>query len=363
MDRRTFMVSTVAAAASCATANAQHVGPVAASAHRRDDQSVRITWSGLRGGVRVLASSDPDAPPALMAELASRARGGALVAPIDISPRPYFLLQDRDGQTVRTAERLLPLQGGRNFRDLGGYAAEQGGQVRWGRIYRSGVMTGLTEQDLAYLGNLGIRAICDLRSPQERESEPHPFAGPSAPNIAAFDYEMDSAGFGALFAARTREEAMAAFSASYVRMPDMLAEHFADLFARLAQGDTPLTINCSAGKDRTGMASALILSLLGVDRETIIADYALSEVYMPPQRYLAMMRDPNAESSMSTEQRTMFSRMPEEVLLVIMGTPAPVMRDALAQIDASYGGPIAMVKDRFGLTDGDIAYLRELYVA
>ena len=266
---------------------------------------------------------------------------------------------------VRVAERLLPLEGGRNFRDLGGYVGADGKLVRWGRIYRSGVMTELTANDLVYLSDLGVNAVCDLRSLDERNREPAPFSGEAAPTVVAFDYDMGQtmASIGALIQAQTREEAVAAFAAGYVEMADFLAPHFTDLFARLARGEAPLAMNCSAGKDRTGMASALILSVLGVDRDTVIADYALSETYVPPEKYMEEMRNPTEESAISPQMAEMFGRMPDPVLRVLLGTDADVMRQTLAHIDASVGGPVALAKARFGLTDESISTMQSLYLS
>ena len=69
-------------------------------------------------------------------------------------------------------ERVLPLRGGRNFRDLGGYRSADGRHVRWRRVFRSGVMNRLTDADRDYLATLEIRASCDLREAHERSLEP-----------------------------------------------------------------------------------------------------------------------------------------------------------------------------------------------
>ena len=77
-----------------------------------------------------------------------------------------------------------------------------------------------------------------------------------------------------------------AFASAYVQFTEVLTPQYTDMFARLKRGDTPLAFNCSAGKDRTGMAAALILSVLDVPRETILADYGLTQVYTPPSMFM-----------------------------------------------------------------------------
>jgi protein-tyrosine phosphatase len=134
------------------------------------------------------------------------------------------------------------------------------------------------------------------------------------------------------------------------------------MFAHLARGEAPLAFNCSAGKDRTGMASALILSVLGVPRETVLADYALTQVYTPPSLYLKQMASGGHVSGLTPEMAQAMSRMPREVLDVMMGSDPAVMGQALAMVDQKYGGPVALAKARFGLTDAGVDRMRRLYL-
>ena len=261
---------------------------------------------------------------------------------------------------MRVSERLLPLQGGRNFRDLGGYRTASGQQVRWGQIYRSGVMTSLTAADFAYLRRLGITVICDLRSPQERKAEPSPLMASDAVQVLSHDYDMTSS-MGRLISARTREEAVSVFADAYVDFAAMLAPIYTEMFSRLVRNQAPLAINCTAGKDRTGMASALILSVLGVPRETVIADYGLSQTFVPPAYYRTQGLGAAANAS-TGGQAAAFGGLPEAVANVIMGSDPDVMRLTLARLDREFGGPIGLAKARFGLTDASIARLRETYL-
>ncbi len=356
MDRRLFLT----AAGAFALAAADRVAtPLDAKVVRTRPDAVRLDWSGA-GAVSVLAAADPAAHKAAMRPLAS-ASGGSAVLAAPISPRPYFLVVAANGRQIRVAERLLPLEGGRNFRDLGGWRAADGRQVRWGKIYRSGAMSGLTLADLAYLRRLGLTAICDLRSPPERETEPNPFLKVPGPTVIAKGYDMAAAGDG-LTKMTTREQAIQGFAEAYVGLLEPLAPHYADLFARLVADRGPLAFNCSAGKDRTGLASALILSVLGVPRETVIADYALSQAYAPPSRYLEQMARGEVLAGFSRQQSLALAKLPAEVLEVILGSEPEVMRRALALIDARFGSPIALAKSRLGLADSQIAGLRRTYL-
>jgi protein-tyrosine phosphatase len=363
MHRREFLMTALASGGVAAAPGAFARALLEGEAIRASTDALSLKWNAPDQPASILVATDPDAPRGYMRQLKAGVRGGKAEFPLPVSPRPYFLVSTADGAQVRLAERLLPLQGGRNFRDLGGYRTADGRQVRWGRIYRSGVMSALTPGDMTYLAGLGVEVICDLRSSQERRTEPNPFLKTDAPQVVATDYEM-SAAIGDLQRATTREAAVSAFADGYVQFLDVLRPQFTDLFDRLVRRETPLAFNCSAGKDRTGMGSALILSVLGVPRETVVADYALTQVYTPPSGYMRAMAAGSGAgaSGITPEMAKAFSRMPHDVLMVLMGSDPAVMRQALAQVDAKFGGPAELAKARFGLTDAKIAHLRQVYL-
>ena len=360
MDRREFLMTAVAGGALAAAPAAFAATQLDAQATRTGPDAIRLDWSAKTRPASIFVSSDPDAQAAFMRTLKTGARGGTATLPLAVAPRPYFLLRTADGAQVRVAERLLPLQGGRNFRDLGGYRSADGRQVRWGRIYRSGVMAGLTTADMTYLSDLGVEVICDLRSIQERTAQPNPFIKSETALVVGTDYDMLS--MPGLMKAANRAEAINAFADAYVDFADKLSPQYADMFARLVRHETPLAFNCSAGKDRTGMGAALILSVLSVPRETIVADYALTQVYSPPRDMMKMMGHSGAVPGISPEQAKAFTKMPPEVLAVMGGSDPAVMRRALAMLDEKYGGPVELTKARFGLTDAKIAALRQTYL-
>jgi predicted acylesterase/phospholipase RssA len=88
---------------------------------------------------------------------------------------------------VRAATRVLPLEGGRNFRDLGGYETQDGQHVKWGRLFRSGALARLTPSDYDSLSAFGIRVVCDFRSRAERADEPTRWRADPAPRFMAWD--------------------------------------------------------------------------------------------------------------------------------------------------------------------------------
>jgi len=173
--------------------------------------------------------------------------------------------------------RHLGLASAFNLRDFGGYATADGRTVRRGMLYRSGTMALLNDADAQHLRSLGIRAICDFRRGNERSAEPTVWHGPHVDYFCR-DYDESSGILGEMLKRRdaTPEDMRQAMLALYRAIPIDHAESYRAMFAQIAGGRVPILINCSAGKDRTGVGAALILAALGVPRETILADYLLT---------------------------------------------------------------------------------------
>lgn len=262
---------------------------VESSVTRAADGRVVISWSAT-GPVDVYVGNAPDLDAKQMHLISDDDADGRHEYQVSDRARPYFLLRaERDGTTLRTAERVLLLDAGSNFRDVGGYATSDGRRVRWGRIYRTGAMPQLTQRDYELLGQLGIRVFCDLRSVEERELAPTRFERVKGARYVAVDYP-GSAIFGNLVG---RDSAVAvnddprrdanAQRNLYRQWPLSLAPQYKEIFAALLAGEAPLAFNCSAGQDRTGVATALVLTALGVPRATILEDYHLSTVHRRPE--------------------------------------------------------------------------------
>ncbi len=196
---------------------------------------------------------------------------------------PVGLLQANEA-LLATYERLLPLEGGSNFRDMGGYPAADGKRVVRGKLFRSGAPTSLTEKDMDYLAQFDFAAIIDLRSSEELELYPNHWAAQS-PEIDYLNVEYSIFGLAGAAAASTPQalgDVVRSMDDTYRNFPTMLKPQLTLLFDTLLAEDAPVLVNCSAGQDRTGVASAVVLSLLGVERETILEDYLLSTQYRRP---------------------------------------------------------------------------------
>ncbi len=252
-------------------------------------------------------------------------------------------------------QRLLPLKRGQNFRDLGGYIGADGKTVKWGMIFRSGSMHWLTPADFSYLRRAGLRTVVDLRSTSERRKEPVAWPPAIRPQVITKDYEMDLGPMIAAFSAQDLDaaKARAAMALFYRDVPYRFADIYRQLFARLKAQGAPLAFNCSAGKDRTGIAAALVLTVLGVDREAIIQDYLLSNQYFDASKIEKQPDDPTA---------AFFAKLPADAVEAMMGVDRSYIEAAFAEIDNRPGGMNAYLRDELALTQADIAALRARYL-
>lgn len=247
------------------------------------------------------------------------------------------------------AERVVALQGGRNFRDLGGYETSDGRRLRWGRVYRSGVLSYLTDADRVHIRQLGIKVVCDLRTQRERDREPTRWPVADATQLH-WDYDPRQTslrGYLASTDALSYELVRGSMMSLYRNLPRLFTTAYAELFRQLASGGTPLVFHCSAGKDRTGLAAALILHSLGVPRHTIVADYDLTnqvvdleeELFQRPRSSIGIGDDYSHLTRADAATRAPLLRaMPE------------YLGAALAQIESDHGSVDAYLQSQLGVT-------------
>ncbi len=187
--------------------------------------------------------------------------------------------------TGAVPERLLPVAKAHNVRDLGGYTTVDGRRVKWGELYRADSLGELDSEDVSYLERLGLRRVVDFRSEVEREHEPDRL-------LAGVEYRLRSItarnaegeDIVALF--RDPKRLNATDTAEVMREINrqLVRDHtplYRDWLHQLAteESASPQLFHCTAGKDRTGFAAAILLGALGVPREQLMADYLLSADY------------------------------------------------------------------------------------
>jgi protein-tyrosine phosphatase len=192
--------------------------------------------------------------------------------------RQWFRLAPSRGEGLTLADRSLHLTSAPNFRDAGGYRTSDGSWVTMGVVYRSGDLSKLTAADLAELRRLGVHTVYDLRTDAERTSNPD-----QVPAGATDTQEniLGTAGTGG-FDATTAEAATQLMIQSEVTMVDAASAQsgYHDVLTSIAaRKDLAVLYHCSAGKDRTGWASAALLTALGVPEQTVMNDYLASNTY------------------------------------------------------------------------------------
>ncbi len=160
--------------------------------------------------------------------------------------------------------------------------------MKWGLLFRSGSMHGLTPADFDYLGRLGIRTVCDFRDVHERAAEPVTWPSGQAPEIFADDYDMTRSSILSMKDAGhwDAEQTRQMMASTYPRLLTLFNGQYQRMFQQLLAHQVPLAFNCSAGKDRTGVAAALLLTALGVPRETVVQDYLLTNEYLDSGKLL-----------------------------------------------------------------------------
>lgn len=237
--------------------------------------------------------------------------------------------------------RVTSLDGVHNFRHWHGYDSAHGGQVRPG-LYRSGHFGRASDADQAFLRDLGVRVVVDLRRPTEREREPSKWAEPSEMTVLSSDQDNHAepphiAFFKkhGLSGDKVREYMLTA----YQRIPHEEGNKsvFRDGMRALARGDADsgLLVHCAAGKDRTGIFCALVLDQLGVSRAEIFDDYLLTNdavdfsVLVPRVRgwmreqYDVDMADEDMQAFLGVERAYL------EQAFDVIGDPTTYLVDAL----------------------------------
>ncbi|WP_327753802.1 tyrosine-protein phosphatase (plasmid) [Sphingobium sp. SJ10-10] len=251
----------------------------------------------------------------------------------------------------RDSGRIIFMDGGHNFRDIGGYPTRDGCHVAQGLVFRSGTMSELSDRDHAILDNLGLKVICDLRSTSERSRRPSRLPEAAQYEIWSRDHHMSA---GDLTEAMHRPDATpdtvrALMIDAYRTLAYEQAPSYRELFLRIAQGPLPLVFHCAAGKDRTGIAAALLLDLLGVERERIFADYALTDEFFARGCQL-IASDPVGHR---------FAEVDPAIWEPMMRADPAYLAAMFVALEVRHGTAEAFIRDELGLDDEDIMTIRD----
>ena len=269
--------------------------------------------------------------------------------------RYQYRLTDSYGNEVLQSERRLSFNGSKNFRDCGGYLTKQGSEVKWGSIFRSGQLSKLDNQDIKVIESLNLDLIFDFRREDEQEMEPSRLPKDNMPKVVrlpinpgssmAFYEQLDS----------LVEEGADAVSKFMIEInKDFVKSHshaFSKMFEEiLSVKDARFLFHCSAGKDRTGFAAALILHFLGVSMDVIEYDYMLSK------RYFRV-----TEEVKNLQRKYGIEHLSQKALYPMLDVRHEYIRAAIDRAIQDFGNLDGYLATALGLTTNDKSEFRRRY--
>lgn len=288
----------------------------------------------------------------------------------DLNHRLFFLVCPKEGKNYVISTRLVNLDGTYNFRDCGGYETIEGRRVKWGLLYRSDQLSNISERDVAFLKNMGLKTIVDYRSKSEAS------AAPNKEIFGANTYSLDPNAKIAQLAADSIDDVNKSIL-------DLLKEHkfhpekygdpeenmykqykkfiYSDSSKKayrelikliLDEHNLPLVQHCRGGKDRTGFGVAIILLALGVREECVIYDYTLTTQY----RVAKNKKQMNLYKKYTKDEQTL------TLLSTLQQSKAIYMETAINEMKKTYGSIDSYLKDALGIDQDVKEKLKEIFL-
>lgn len=249
-------------------------------------------------------------------------------------------------------ERIIALPSLPNLRDFGGYPTRDGRRVKRNLLYRAASLAHLNDGDMTQLEALGLRLICDLRTPEEVKDAPDRL--PQGAEYLHLPAHASQSGrpslhnvLGMMFKRGYLERILPRLYTEV--MIDQNPNVFAEIFRRVADGQLPLLIHCTAGKDRTGLSAALLLSWLGVEDDLIIQDYSISNLF-----YDDFVR----VSGRILKQLGQLGIKEAEVYPLLVADPR-TMKTTLTYIRQHYGSVEAYLRGPAGLDEASLQAIKD----
>ena len=253
-------------------------------------------------------------------------------------------------QIADSATREVKLEGAVNFRDLGGYKTKEGKKVKMNVLYRSAALNTLTDKDLEKLSTLHIKYDFDFRGPYEVKTAPDKIpTGTTRISLPAGSENIGDSNYMKNMGKYMKSDS---FLLSFYTNLTPFKDRYTPLFDSLLANTnvSPILFHCTAGKDRTGIAAALILYALGVDENTIYEDYEATNYYR---------RNENAKS---IAQMTKYYGLDEKIASNLMGAKKEYIAATFATIKATYGSIDTYLQKELGLNASKINKLRKVYL-
>jgi protein-tyrosine phosphatase len=261
----------------------------------------------------------------------------------------FIILSNSATAQIADSSREVKLQGAVNFRDIGGYPTKNGKKVKMGLLYRSAALNTLTDADLAKIAALDIKYDFDFRGPYEVKTAPDKIpTGTTRISLPAGSENIGDSNYLKNMGKYLKSDS---FMMSFYTILTPFKDRYTPLFDSLIsnKNTSPMLFHCTAGKDRTGIAAALILYALGVDEQIIFDDYEATNYYR---------RNENAKS---IAQMTKYYGLDEKTASNLMGAKKDYIAATFATIRSKYGSLDVYLDKELGLTKKKINQLRTMY--
>ena len=270
----------------------------------------------------------------------------ALLNPSGSGLREFFILKTSGVTSGIISNRSIDMDNILNFRDLGGYFTADEKQLRWGRLYRSGHLSNANLFDQEKLKRLGIKTIIDFRTEEDRKAHPY-FINISKINLPIIPGDLLTFKDKLLNDNLSRSETIIHLQEAYQDMVENNAEKYAEMFdVLLDPNNYPVLITSFLGKDRAGIASALLLYALGVPEYIIEEDYLASNKYIDPRKTI------NYSGTLSESL--------QESVTALFSANNAYLNSAFDYIKEKYGSIDNYLEKKIRVSKGKIIILRKL---
>ncbi|NQU65576.1 MAG: tyrosine-protein phosphatase [SAR324 cluster bacterium] len=319
---------------------------------RVDESRIKISWipNHHHGFISIYQACSADLTASLKL-LRKTKEDHLILTDSQNAVRYYYLLVPDNSPGVWVGQRHVAMSGMVNFRDMGGYQSKNGKQTKWGLLFRGDSLQRATDMDLLLIKQMNVGLVFDFRRLEEVQNGPNRF-----PENHPLEYQQVPISHGEFNFVSALEKLKKneldtiqeeTIIKGYIKNTEKFAVTWGKVIKRLAMNDCPpLFFHCTAGKDRTGICAALILSTLQIPRATIMSDYLLSNEYI--KDVWAKFKKVIAKEGVNPEKMKPFFTAPEYAMTAL-----------LDYLEKTYGSVLDFLKVKADLSAEIIEEVRE----